>query len=139
MSIEANKASMERFVQFINTASAALADELVSPDAVFHVPGRPEPVSGPQGYLTIIAMMRDGFPDIQWALEQMVAEGDTVAARFVMRGTHQGNFSSVPPTGRKIEVQALNFYRWSDGQIIEEFGQPDMMSLLQQIGALPGA
>ncbi len=139
MSIEANKASMERFVQFINTASAALADELVSPDAVFHVPGRPEPVSGPQGYLTIIAMMRDGFPDIQWALEQMVAEGDTVAARFVMRGTHQGNFSGVPPTGRKIEVQALNFYRWSDGQIIEEFGQPDMMSLLQQIGALPGA
>lgn len=139
MSIEANKASMERFVQFINTASAALADELVSPDAVFHVPGRPEPMSGPQGYLAIIAMMRDGFPDIQWALEQMVAEADTVAARFVMRGTHQGNFSGVPPTGRKIEVQALNFYRWSDGQIIEEFGQPDMMSLLQQIGALPGA
>jgi steroid delta-isomerase-like uncharacterized protein len=130
---------MERFVEFINTASAALADELVSPDAVFHVPGRPEPMSGPQGYLEIIAMMRGGFPDIQWTLEQMVAEGGTVAARFVMRGTHKGSFFGAPPTGRKIEVQALNFYRWADGQIVEEFGQPDMMSLLQQIGALPGA
>ena len=139
MSIEANKASMERFLEFINTASPTLADELVSPDAVFHVPGQPEPMSGPQGYLTIIAMMRSGFPDIQWTLEQMVAEGDTVAARFIMRGTHQGSFFGTPATGRKIEVPALNFYRWVDGQIIEEFGQPDMMSLLQQIGALPGA
>jgi steroid delta-isomerase-like uncharacterized protein len=136
MSIQANKARMERFVEFINTASVALADELVSPDAVFHVPGRPEPMSGPQGYLAIIAMMRGGFPDIQWTVEQMVAEGDTVAARFVMRGTHQGDFFGAPPTGRKIEVRALNFYRWANGQIVEEFGQPDMMSLLQQIGAL---
>lgn len=69
----------------------------------------------------------------------MVAEGDTVAARFIMRGTHQGSVFGTPPTGRKIEVPALNFYRWVDGQIIEEFGQPDMMSLLQQIGALPGS
>lgn len=137
MGIQANKARMERFVEFINTASVALADDLVSPDAVFHVPGRPEPVSGPQGYLAIIAMMRGGFPDIQWTVEQMVAEGDAVAARFVMRGTHRGDFFDVPPTGRKIEVRALNFYRWTNGQIVEEFGQPDMMSLLQQIGALP--
>jgi steroid delta-isomerase-like uncharacterized protein len=96
-------------------------------------------MTGPQGYLAIIAMMRGGFPDIQWTLEQMVAEGDTVAARFIMRGTHKGSFSGVPPTGRTIEVQALNLYRWADGQIVEEFGQPDMMALLQQIGALPGA
>src|SRR3954465_7341351 len=139
MSIEANKALMERFLEFINTASPALADELVSPDAVFHVPGQPEPMSGPQGYLTIIAMMRSGFPDIQWTLEQMVAEGDTVAARFIMRGTHQGAFFGVPPTGKSIKVQAMNFYRFSNGQIVEEYGQPDMLGLLQQIGAVPAA
>ena len=62
------------------------------------MPGRPEPVKGPQGYLEIIAMMRSGFPDIQWTLEEMIVEGDKIAARFIMRGTHQGAFFGVPPT-----------------------------------------
>jgi steroid delta-isomerase-like uncharacterized protein len=88
--------------------------------------------------LSIIAMMRSGFPDIQWTLEESVAEGEKVAARFVMRGTHQGNFFGVPPTGKAIKVQAIDFYRFSNGQIVEEYGQPDMLDLLQQIGAIPG-
>ena len=84
-------------------------------------------------------MMRSGFPDIQWSLEGMVTEGDTVAARFLMRGTHQGNLTGIPPTGKPIQVQAMNFYRLTDGQFIEEHGQPDMLGLLQQIGAAPAA
>jgi predicted ester cyclase len=54
-----------------------------------------------------------------------------------MRGTHQGAFFGVPPTGKKIEVQAMNFYRFSSGQIVEEYGQPDLLGLMQQIGAIP--
>ena len=82
-------------------------------------------------------MMRSGFPDIQWTLEEMIAEGDKVAARFTMRGTHQGAFFGVPPTGNKISVKAINFYRLSGGKIVDEHGQPDLLSLLQQIGAVP--
>ncbi len=137
MTIEANKAVMQRFTEFINTASEKLAAELVSPNAIFHVPRRPEPMRGPDGYLAIIGMMRSGFPDIQWTLEDTVAEADKVAARFTMRGTHQGAFFGVPPTGKKIEVQAMNFYRFSSGQIVEEYGQPDLLGLMQQIGAIP--
>lgn len=137
MTIEANKAVMQRFTEFINTASEKMATELVSPNAIFHVPGRPEPMRGPAGYLAIIGMMRSGFPDIQWTLEDTVAEADKVAARFTMRGTHQGAFFGVPPTGKKIEVQAMNFYRFSRGQIVEEYGQPDLLGLMQQIGAIP--
>src|SRR5207248_125688 len=114
-----------------------LATELISPDAIFHVPGRPEPLQGPSGYLAVIGMMRGGFPDIQWTLEEMIAEADKIAARFTMRGTHQGAFFGVPPTGKKIEVQAMNFYCLSRGQIVEERGQPDLLGLLQQIGAVP--
>jgi steroid delta-isomerase-like uncharacterized protein len=134
---ESNKLTMQRFVEFINTASEALADELISTNAIFHVPGSPEPMRGPAGYLAIIGMMRAGFPDIQWTLEEMVAEGDKVAARFIMRGTHQGTFFGVPPTGKKITVQAMNIYRLSNGKFVEERGQPDMLGLLQQIGAVP--
>jgi len=137
MTLETNSRVMSRFTEFINTASEKLAVELISPDAIFHVPGRSEPMRGPAGYLAIIGMMRDGFPDIQWTLEETVTEGDKVAARFTMRGTHQGSFLAFSPTGKAIEVQAMNIYRLSDGQIVEERGQPDMLGLLQQIGAVP--
>jgi steroid delta-isomerase-like uncharacterized protein len=136
---EGNTLVMRRFTEFINTASEQLANELISQDAVFHVPGRSEPMRGPAGYLAIIGMMREGFPDIQWTLEEMVAEGDRVAARFTMRGTHKGSFLGVPSTGRTIAVQAMNFYRLASGKFVEEHGQPDMLGLLQQIGAAPSA
>ena len=128
---------MRRFTDFINTASEKLAGELISSEAIFYVPGRAEPMRGPAGYLAIIQMMRGGFPDIQWTLEEMIAEGDKVAARFTMRGTHLGTFFGVAPTGKKIAVQAMNIYRLSSGQFIEERGQPDMLELLQQIGVVP--
>jgi len=135
--IATNQQFMRRFVEFINTADSTMARDLVSPNAIFHVPGRPDPLTGPEGYLAIIAMMRGGFPDIQWTLEEMVVEPTKVAARFTMRGSHQGPFLGIPPTGRTIAVQALNIYHLSDGQIVKEYGQPDMMGLMQQIGALP--
>ena len=138
MLVENNKQLMNRFVEFINTANGQLANELISPDAKFYVPGQREPMRGPDGYLAIIGMMRSGFPDVQWTLEEMVAENDKVAARFIMKGTHQGTFFGVPPTGKPIKVQAMNLYRFSNGQITEEYGQPDLLGLLQQIGAVPG-
>ena len=129
----------KQFLQFINTADENLAQQLISPIAKFYVPGQLEPLQGPKGYLTIIAMMRSGFPDIKWTIEDMVTENDKVAVRFIMKGTHQGTFFGVPATNKPIVVQAMNFYRLAGDQIIEEYGQPDMLGLLQQIGAMSGA
>ena len=137
MSGNNNVEFMKLFVEFINSASEQLAHELVSPEAIFHVPGRPEPMVGPDGYLKIVGMMRGGFPDIQWTVEELISEGDKVAARFTMRGTHRGQFMGVPPTEKPITVQALNIYHLKNGQIVKEFGAPDMLGLLAQIGALP--
>jgi steroid delta-isomerase-like uncharacterized protein len=137
--IDGSRRFMTRFVEFINTASPTMAKELVSPAAIFHVPGRPEPVKGPEGYLEVIGMMRGGFPDVQWTIDEMVVEPTKVAARFTMRGTHRGPFFGVAPTGKRITVQALNIYHLCQGQIVKEYGQPDMMALLQQIGGVPPA
>jgi steroid delta-isomerase-like uncharacterized protein len=139
MTSDSNQRIMERFVEFINSASEDLAEQLISPDCIFHVPGRAEPMRGPAGYLAVIAMMREGFPDVQWTLEEMVSEGNKVAARFTMRGTHQGPFFGVRATGRQVTVQALNLYELSDGKFVRELGRPDMLGLLQQIGAFPPA
>lgn len=137
-------AFMARFVAFINSADANVGAELVSDDARFFVPNQPEPLIGLAGYMQIIAMMRGGFPDIQWSMEDMVTEQDAVipsnvriAARFTMRGTHQNAFMGVPASGNAITVSAVNFYRLKDGKIVEEMGQPDLLSLMMQIGAFP--
>ena len=137
MSDSNNVEFMNKFVEFINSASERLAHELVSPEAVFHVPGRPEPMIGPAGYLAIVGMMRGGFPDVQWTAEELICEGDRVAARFTMRGTHRGQFMGVPPTEKPVTVQALNIYHLKNGKIIKEYGAPDLLGLLAQIGALP--
>ena len=143
MSVIAN-AFMGRFVEFINTADETLGNELIADGAIFHVPNRSEPMQGLSGYLAIIGMMRSGFPDVRWTLEETIVEEDKlgtgdirIAARFTMRGTHQGDFLGVPATGKSITVQAVNFYCISNGKIVEERGQPDLLGIMQQIGAAP--
>jgi len=135
--METTTVFFKQFLQFINTADENLAQQLISPVAKFYVPGQSEPLQGPKGYLMIIAMMRGGFPDIQWTIEDMITENNKVAVRFTIRGTHKGVFFGVPATEKSIVDQAMNFYRLADSQIIEEFGQPDMLGLLTQIGAVP--
>ena len=135
--MEITKGFFKQFLQFINTADENLAQQLISPIAKFYVPGQREPLLGPKGYLIIIAMMRKGFPDIKWTIEDMVTENEKVAVRFIMKGTHQGEFFGMPATEKPILVQAMNFYLLAGNQIIEEYGQPDMLGLLMQIGAIP--
>jgi steroid delta-isomerase-like uncharacterized protein len=137
MSTESTEAVMTRFVEFINTADERLAQQIIAPDALFRAPTQAEPLRGPSGYLALLAMLRSGFPDIHWTLEETITEGNRVAARFTMRGTHQGSFFGIEPTGNPISVQALNFYHLADGQIVKEQGQPDLFGLMQQIGAAP--
>ena len=112
MNMEANKLAMRRFTEFINTADQRLGEELIAADVVFWVPGRPDPMRGLAGYMNVLGMMRSGFSDVQWSLEETIAEEDRIAARFTMRGTHDGTFFGVPATGKKIEVRAMNFYRF---------------------------
>lgn len=134
--IEKNKKLMEFFVEFINTANENIGTKLIASNAKFYVPGRPEPLCGLNGYMEIIHMMRAGFPDIQWTLEELIAEDEKIAARFTMHGSHNGIFMGVSPTGKAITVQAMNVYTFADGKIIEERGLPDLISLLMQIGAM---
>lgn len=137
MSTESIDAVMKRFVEFINTADEQLARQVIALDAEFDAPTHGAPLRGPDGYLELLAMLRTGFPDIHWTLEETITEGDKVAARFRMEGTHRGDFFGAPPTGRTISVRAINFYQIADGQIVREQGQPDLLGILQQIGAAP--
>ena len=117
MSKETNKQAMSQFVQFINTADPQLADQLISPKAIFYVPGRTEPMEGPQGYLTIIAMMPAVFPIFSGPSTKLLLDDDKAAARFTMTGTHRGPFFGVPADRQTNSCQGhqyLSFFKWPD-------------------------
>jgi steroid delta-isomerase-like uncharacterized protein len=81
-------------------------------------------------------MLRRAFPDWHSQLEELVAEDDRVAERWIGRGTHQGDFQGIPATGRQVAVPGTVFYRIAAGRIVEFRGQFDRMSMLEQLGAL---
>jgi steroid delta-isomerase-like uncharacterized protein len=134
---DTNKAIMERFYdEVVNAGNLDLIDELLSEDFTEHeeMPGL---APGRQGVKEFFGMFRQAFPDVSFATEDMVAEGDTVAARVTVRGTHKGEFMGIPATGKSIEVQAVDFVRFADGIATAHWGVTDMAAMLTQLGVLP--
>ena len=133
--VEANKQAMYRFETMINTADDALAEELVAPDAPFYTPASPEPLYGGKGYLFVVHWMRQSFSDVQWKLEEMVADEDKVAVRWTLTATHDGEFMGVPPTGKKIKTTVMNFYYFNkDGKITNDIAADGMIGILRPLG-----
>jgi steroid delta-isomerase-like uncharacterized protein len=137
MAVDAHKALVERYVELYNTGDTAIADEIIAADFVDHT--HPEAEPGPAGVKRMVAALRAAFPDARATVEQLVAEGDTVAFRFVLRGTHEGMFGGVAPTGRGITLTGMDFVRIEGGKLAELWSNQDTLGLLRQLGAiLPG-
>ncbi len=133
---EENKALVRRFVEeFWNQKNLSAADELMAADVVIHMPTGE--VVDLDGLKEFAEMWRGSFPDCHSTFEELIAEGDRVAERWTGRGTHQGELLGIPPTGKRVEVPGSVFYRIVNGKIVVFRGQLDMMSLMQQIGAIP--
>ena len=81
--------------------------------------------------------MRSGFSDVQWKLEEMIAENNKVAVRWTCTGTHDGEFLGIKPTGKKFSASIMNFYYFNDeGKIINDIAAEGMISILRGIGAV---
>jgi len=78
--------------------------------------------------------LRKAFPDVSLALEDLVVEGDRVAARMTMRGTHSGEYLGIKPTGRTVKVTGFEISKTRDGKYAETWGLLDIFSLLNQLG-----
>ena len=137
MSAEENKASIRRYVEEAwNKGSVDIIDELMATHYARHMAISAPPLTR-EGQKQRILGFRRAFPDLRLTIEDMVAEGEKVSFRLTLRGTHQGEFMRVPPTGKQIVVGAVDVARFEDGKVAEQWGQTDMLGLLQQIGAVP--
>jgi steroid delta-isomerase-like uncharacterized protein len=132
---DVNKDVVARFYeQLWNRGNLDAADELVATDYVRHDlrPGEAPP--GPNGQKAVAAKFRAAFPDVHLELEALVAEGDLVAARWTMTGTHTGAWGDVSPTGRSVRFCGVNFFRIADGKIAEIWNLRDDLGLREQLG-----
>ena len=83
------------------------------------------------------ADFRQGFPDVVSVIENLIAEGDMVAARWSSRATHLGEYAGVSPTGNEVEFTGISVYRIAGGRIAESWTVEDELGLMRQIGAVP--
>ena len=132
-----NKAVNRRFyAEAINQKNLAVIDEICATDFVSHAfpPGIPP---NREGLKMFLGLFHTAFADGHASVEQQVAEGDRVVSRVTFTGTHTGNFQGLPPTGKKIALQAIDIWRYAGGQAAESWGGPDQLSLLMQLGVVP--
>ncbi len=131
MSTVANRAVVRRFVEgVLGRGDFALLNALAAPDCADHA-AAPDPAALAQ----FLVPWRAAFPDLHFEIEELVAAGDCVAARWTLRGTHRGAFLGIPPTGRPVTVAGTERYRLADGQIVERWVTVDTDGLLRQLGA----
>jgi predicted ester cyclase len=126
MSAEENKALVRREQEELwnHTGNLDAAEEIFAPD--YAEAARQE-----------AADFRRGFPDVVSAIEDLIAEGDKVVARWRASATHRGEYMGIPPTGREVEFTGISVYRIEGGKVAESWTAEDDLGLMRQIGAVP--
>ena len=135
-----NKALLRRwFDEVWNRGRVEAIDELLTGDAVIH--GLGADAHGPDGFKPFHAAYRSAFPDVTLQIEDIVAEGDRVAARWSGTGTHRGASLGFDATGRRVRFSGMVFARVENGRLVEGWNVFDQLGMLQQLGvsSLPPA
>ncbi len=136
MSTEENKAILQRAAEnFNNKADRSAYFDLYDANAVLHGYQGVEP--GLESIKQYYNALWVAFPDCQLTLEDVIAEGEKAACRFVMHGTHQGKWRGVPPTGKQVTWTGIAMLRFRGGKCVERWSQADSLGLLQQLGVVP--
>ena len=138
MSIDDNKAVVNRLIESINTRALDRLSELVADDVVDHnavIFMQPE---GPGGVAEGIRMLVAAFPDLRIDVHELIGEADTVVARLTVSGTNLGEYRGLPePTNERFETEAVAIFRLEDSKVAEIHGTADRLGMLVQLGILP--
>lgn len=136
MGTEANKAIIREFFEQVwNRRDEAAIDRFIAAEAAGN---DPDFGIGREGFKRQWRQWQAAFPDLHFAIEEMIAEGDTVVARWTLTGTHQGSFLGLAPTGRMIRVGGMSLDHLKDGVLVSGFDGWDNLGLRQQLGMIPG-
>ena len=138
MSPEANALLVGRYLEeVIHRGNVDAIDESIATNHHLTWPGSPTPMCGPEGFKYLLIIYDSAFPDLQWKTEEVTAQGETVVARLLARGTHQRELMGMPPTGKRVTWTETHIFRVAGGKLVEHWTNLDQVSMLQQFGVLP--
>jgi steroid delta-isomerase-like uncharacterized protein len=134
---EINKQVVRQFFELLDRQDTERMEQLLisSTQYSFHPSGMPD--MDWNAHKQLLAAITRAFPDLHHDVKDMVAEGDKVAVRLNVTGTHKSEFRGIPPSGRKLSLDEMAFLTIIDGRITEGWITSDTMSFMQQIGAIP--
>ncbi len=143
MSTEDNKATVDRFFEEVyNQGKVAVIDELCVPNLLYHEPGLPD-VHGSEDLKRYVTAARSAFPDLRVTIEDMFAEGEQVAIRYMFRGTNTGVFAlptmRFPATGKQVSLMGIAIIRFAGGKAVEVWDLSDNLSMVRQLGLMPAS
>lgn len=113
-----------------------VVDDAVTSDYAAHTPGSVEPIRGAEGFKEYLRMFREAFPDASVTVEDRIVGEDAVVDRYVIRGTHRGEFRGIPATGTEIEVTGTVIHYLADGKVRKDVSEFDSLDLMQQLGVV---
>jgi len=133
-----NQAVVRRYYdEVVGNGDYAVVDDIFTADYHSH---HNDPIGlppGPEGVKQFIGGTRAGFPDLQITVDDVFGDGDMVASRWTLKGTHTEEWFGTPATGRPAEWAGVVLSRFEDGKIAEEWFNFDQLRLLQQLGIIP--
>ena len=136
MSLQENKALVRRFVEEVqNQHNIEALDKFFSQDFVDYG-GMTNPPNF-EGAKVFLAMTLAAFPDWHFTIHQQLAEGDKVMTHKTFQGTHQGPFMGIPATGKQVAFDVIDIFTVANGKLTDHWAVADMLSLMQQLGAVP--
>ncbi len=134
---EGNKFIIRRsFEELWNKGNLSLADDLFTPNYAHHDPSTPDFGRGPESEKKRATLYRTAFPDLQLTIEDIIAEGQTVMARWSCRGTHKGDLSGIAPTGKQVTISGVSVARFTNGKMVEGWVNWDALGLMRQLGVV---
>jgi steroid delta-isomerase-like uncharacterized protein len=138
MSTEENKATVRQFYEEVwNKGNVDLAFEVFAEDYIRHDLRPTKALPGPEGQRKIAADFRAAFPDLEFTVDLILAEGDLVTGRWTARGTNTGSWGGVEPTGKPAQFSGVNIFRFSNGKVAEIWNHRDDLGLREQLGGAP--
>jgi steroid delta-isomerase-like uncharacterized protein len=136
--LEGNKNAVRRlFEEVWNKGNLQVTEDLFTPNYVHHDSSTPDVGRGPEGEKKRVTLYRTAFPDLRLTVEDIIAEGETVTARWSCRGTHKGDLNGIAPTGKQFHITGVSIARFTNGKMSEGFVNWDALSLMQQLGVVP--
>jgi len=141
MSIEENKTIARRFIEEVwNKGNVSFLNEILTSDCVSHfTPSLKAVFRGPEEYKQAVSIFRTAFPDLHFAIEDLIAEGDKVACYWIASGTSKGQYMNYAPTGKQMKQPGVTIFGLANGKIVSHIAIWDEINGLRQTGIMPEA